>query len=112
MKRFLHSVLLGFVFSMIFGHAPIILPAVARLPVPYHPRFYAHFILLHASLILRVVGDLAGSPVARRWGGLGNEIAVVLFLLLTARAVLSSRHASPARAELRHPSPITPSTGR
>ena len=108
----LHSVLLGFVFSMIFGHAPIILPAVARLPVPYHPRFYAHFILLHASLILRVVGDLAGSPVARRWGGLGNEIAVVLFLLLTARAVLSSHHAPPARAELRHPSPITPSTGR
>src|SRR5690606_8748964 len=74
----LHSVLLGFVFSMIFGHAPIIIPAVARLAVPYHPRFYAHLALLHASLLLRISGDLLASPAARRWGGLGNEIALIV----------------------------------
>ena len=32
--------LLGFVFSMVFGHAPIVLPAVARLRLPYHPVLY------------------------------------------------------------------------
>lgn len=33
----LHAVLLGFVFSMVFGHAPIIFPAVLRVAVPYSP---------------------------------------------------------------------------
>jgi hypothetical protein len=33
----LHAVGLGFVFSMIFGHAPIIFPAVVRVKIPYHP---------------------------------------------------------------------------
>ena len=32
-----HALALGFVFSMVFGHAPIIFPAVLRVPVPYQP---------------------------------------------------------------------------
>ena len=39
---------LGFVFSMVFGHAPIIFPAVLRVAVPYHPVFYVPLALLHA----------------------------------------------------------------
>jgi len=35
----LHALALGFVFSMVFGHAPIIFPAVLRVAVPYHPTF-------------------------------------------------------------------------
>ena len=31
-----HALGLGFVFSMVFGHAPIIFPAVLRVAVPYH----------------------------------------------------------------------------
>jgi hypothetical protein len=31
----LHALLLGFVFAMVFGHAPIIFPAVLRVAVPY-----------------------------------------------------------------------------
>jgi hypothetical protein len=38
----LHALFLGFVISMVFGHAPVILPAVLRLPLPYHAWFYAH----------------------------------------------------------------------
>jgi hypothetical protein len=76
----LHTLFLGFVFSMIFGHAPIILPAVVNLPVNYTPRFYIHLALLHASLLLRIVGDLTLTPALQHWGGLLNVCAVVLFL--------------------------------
>ncbi|HEX9076645.1 MAG TPA: hypothetical protein VF932_12745, partial [Anaerolineae bacterium] len=46
----LHTVFLGFVMSMIFGHAPIIFPAVIGRAMPYGSAFYAHLILLHLSL--------------------------------------------------------------
>lgn len=92
----LHSVFVGFIFSMIFAHAPIILPAVLRLPVAYTPRFYAHLALLHASLLLRVVGDLLPNLVLRRWGGLLNALVLLVFLANTLLAVRSARRAEPA----------------
>lgn len=87
----LHTIFLGFVFSMIFGHAPIILPAVIGLQVAYSPIFYAHLTLLHVSIALRVVGDLLPWLPGRRWGGLLNEVAVLLFLAVTVWAVLRAR---------------------
>ncbi len=63
----LHSLFVGFTFSMIFAHAPIILPAMTGLAVPYHARFYLPLALLHGSLLLRVAGDLAGWLPGRRW---------------------------------------------
>lgn len=39
----LHAVFLGFTMSMIFVHAPVILPAVLRRPLPYHPVLYGPF---------------------------------------------------------------------
>jgi hypothetical protein len=89
----LHSVLLGFVFSMIFGHAPLILPAVTGRALPYHPRFYVHLALLHAALVLRVIGDLALLPALRQWGGTLNVVAVLLFVASSAAAVRSASRA-------------------
>jgi hypothetical protein len=84
----LHALFLGFVISMVFGHAPIILPAVLRLPLPYHPRFYVHLGLLHAGLALRIIGgDVLGSDVARVGGGILNVLALLLFLVSSALAV-------------------------
>lgn len=83
----LHTIFLGFVFSMIFGHAPVIIPAVLGIQVLYTPLFYIHLGLLHLSLLMRVVGDLLLWLPLRRWGGLLNEVAVLLFLLVTAVAV-------------------------
>jgi len=82
----LHTLFLGFVFSMIFGHTPIILPAVSGRPMTFQPVFYAHLALLHASLVLRIAGDLAGWPSLRQWGGLLNVVALLLFLANTVRA--------------------------
>lgn len=83
----LHTIFLGFVFSMIFGHALVIIPAVLGIQVPYRPLFYLNLVLLHLSLVMRVLSDLLLWLPLRRWGGLLNEVAVILFLLVTAVAV-------------------------
>jgi hypothetical protein len=80
----LHTLLLGFVFSMIFGHAPIILPAVLGGEFRYRPWLYGPLLLLHASLVARVAGDLAGAALVRQWAGLFNVLAVLIFLPLMA----------------------------
>ena len=84
----LHAVFLGFVISMVFAHAPIIFPAVLGLPLAYRPGFYRHVVVLHISLILRVVGDLSDSLGRWRvWGGLLNAAALLLFMFNTVRSI-------------------------
>lgn len=84
-----HSVFLGFVMMMIMAHAPVILPAVIRRPLPYHPVMYVPAALLVASLLLRVVvGDLRGEVWAWQWGGVVNIVAVLLFVLLAVGSVV------------------------
>lgn len=80
----LHSVFVGFVFGMVFGHAPIIFPAVLGLDIRYQPIFYLPLILLQSSLLLRVLGSLLGILWLRQWGGLLNAIAILAFLPLVA----------------------------
>lgn len=92
----LHSIFLGFVFSMIFAHALVILPAVTGLAVPFRPAFYAHLVLLHAALVLRVGSDLLGWTAGRQWGGLLTVVALLVFMANTALAVVAHRRATPA----------------
>ena len=94
----LHALGLGFVFSMVLGHAPIIVPAVTRLKIPYHPAFYLPLLALHASLALRVVGGLVGDFALRREGGLANAIALLLFVAGMVTSVVIGRRKSAARA--------------
>lgn len=90
----LHAIFLGFVISMVFGHAPVIIPAVLRVPLPYRPRFYAHLALLHVGLVVRVVGgDLLGQPELWRLGGVLNVIALLVFVGSSAAAVVSELYA-------------------
>jgi hypothetical protein len=83
----LHAFLLGFVFSMIFGHMPIILPALTGLHLDFSPIFYGHLILLHVSLVYREIGALVGDYPAQKWGGLLNVVSVLLFMAATAFTV-------------------------
>jgi hypothetical protein len=93
----LHAIFVGFVFSMIFGHAPVILPAVLRVRFPYHPVLYAPLLLLHASLAVRVfVSTMAGA-----WG---NAVAIALFIVTALALVLFSR-ASSTRPKRSAPAP-------
>ena len=81
----LHAIFLGFVFGLIFGHAPVIFPAVLGVVMTYTPAYYTHVVLLQASLLLRLAGDFAGSVPLRQWGGMLNFVALLLFLVNTIR---------------------------
>jgi hypothetical protein len=83
----LHVVFVGFVISMIFGHAPIIFPAILGVPINFRPVFYIQLVLLHASLVLRVVADYANLHLLRMWGGLLNEVAILLFIGMTVFSI-------------------------
>ncbi len=84
----LHALFLGFVFSMIFAHAPIVAGIVLGRDLTYSPAFYVHLALLHLSLALRVGGDLLGSADGRNLGALLNLAAIAVFLLNTVRAAI------------------------
>ncbi len=77
----LHSFFLGFVFSMIFGHAPVIFPAVLNEQPRFRPVFYIHVVVLHVGLALRVAADLAIWPQGRQWGGAVTALAILIFLV-------------------------------
>jgi hypothetical protein len=76
----LHAIFLGFVFSMIFGHAPVILPAVLRVRFSYHPVLYLPLALLHASVAVRV----CGASVIGAWS---NALAIAVFIVCAASRV-------------------------
>jgi hypothetical protein len=84
----LHAVFIGFVFSMVFGHAPVILPAVLRVSLPYRSVLYLPLVLLHASLGARVLGDLLENLALLQLGALGNAAAIALFIATAAALVL------------------------
>lgn len=86
----LHIIFIGFVISMIFGHAPIIFPAILGVPINFQPAFYIQLMLLHFSLALRVFSDYANLHPLRMWGGLLNEIAILLFMGMTIYSVRKS----------------------
>ncbi len=94
-----HAIFLGFVMSMVMAHAAVILPAVLRVPLPYHPAMYVPALLMHGSLVLRVVvGD--GFDVGWAWqiGGTLNIVSVLLFVAVALWSALSAGTGKSAQA--------------
>jgi hypothetical protein len=87
----LHAIFLGFVFSMIFAHALIILPAVTGIPIPYNPILYGPVLLMQLALILRILSDLLLWQPGRKWGGMLNGLAILWFLLEVAALAIIAR---------------------
>ncbi len=87
----LHSFFLGFVFTMVMGHALLIFPAVTRLKMPYSPWFYLPLCLLHGSLMLRILGPVDSMSAFLVWGARLNVLAIVAFLLLVLATVIRGR---------------------
>ena len=87
----IHALAMGFVFSMVFGHAPIIFPAVMRVRMPYHWTFYAPLVLLHVSLAIRLAGDAVEQYEWTRMGALLNAVALAAFIFSTVTAVARGR---------------------
>lgn len=91
---FLHAILIGFVFSMIFGHAPVIFPAVTGFRIPYRRTFYIPLAMLHLSLLIRIGGDLYAVADWRSIGAALNALALALFILITATTAVSGKRHS------------------
>lgn len=96
----LHAVGIGFVFSMVMGHAPVILPAVARVKLLFGPFFYLPLVLLHASLAWRLLGG-ARDFEWRSQGATLNAIAIMLFALTAVGSALAWRRRHGGRAAAR-----------
>jgi hypothetical protein len=86
-----HAVFLGFTMSMVMAHAPVILPAVLRRPLPYRPAMLGPLLLLHGSLVVRLwLGDALGSATLWRTGGVLNAVALVSFAAVAVWSVTRS----------------------
>ena len=95
----LHAIFLGFVISMVYGHAPVILPAVLRVPLPYRPVFYGHLLLLHAGLVVRVIaGDIGNQPWAWQAGGVLTVVSMLVFAAVSIVTVVGATLALRAAA--------------
>jgi len=105
----IHAVFLGFTMSMIMAHAPVILPAVLRCRLPYHPVMIAPPVLLHTSLLLRLcIGDAHGIDLARQVGGALNVVALLGFAVITAGAVIRSERLRHVATDLTAPAAPAP----
>ena len=91
-----HAIAIGFVLSMVFGHAPIILPAVTGLRPRISTACYAPLALLHLSAIIRVGGDLLAWTNVRAASGVLTVLALAGYaglLIAGAAASLLKREA-------------------
>lgn len=87
-----HATFLGFAISMVFAHAPVILPAVLRRPLPYRPVLWLPLALLHAGLVLRIpVGNGLGLDWAWTLGSWVTIAAVLAFVAAALWCSLTAR---------------------
>jgi hypothetical protein len=82
----LHALGLGFVVSMMLGHAPVILPALARIKLQFGGFFYVPLARLAGGAFdFRLLGA----------GAAGNAVAIVVFAATVAGAAIAWRRAHP-----------------
>jgi hypothetical protein len=86
----LHALGLGFIFSMMMGHAPVILPAVARVKLRFGLFFYVPLAALHLSLVLRL-GWGAFDPAQRAAGAGFNAASIALFAATVVGSAIAWR---------------------
>ena len=102
-----HALALGFVFSMMLGHAPVILPAVAGVKLLFGWVFYAPLALLHASLVVRLLLALS-QPGLLAPGAAANAVAIVLFAATVLGSALAWRWSNSSTAPPRRDLPAGP----
>jgi hypothetical protein len=86
---YLHTFFLGFAFSMIWAHAPIILPSVLRSPHrPYHRLLWLGWALFQLTLLARMACTLLGAVELRRFFGVANGFTIVLMIAAMATVMV------------------------
>ncbi len=85
----LHSFFIGFVFSMLFAHAPVIFPALLKINErPFSKLFYIPVVLTHILLLIRLYADYSGNWELRKWIGLFQVLTFGIFFLMMAVKIL------------------------
>jgi hypothetical protein len=97
----LHAIVIGFVLSMVFGHALIILPAVVRLRVRYAAALYGPLVLLHGSVALRAGSGWAEWSFGRMASGPLTACALAGFGAVLFHATWTRRPPSSEAEPLR-----------
>ncbi|CCI53893.1 hypothetical protein [Nostocoides jenkinsii] len=104
-----HSCFLGFGMSMVMAHAPVILPAVLRVALPYRPVLWIPLVLLHIGLLVRLVAGLADGHTTPWRVGAFVTIAALLALPASAIAcVLTGRRAARIHPKASEPAQVSP----
>ena len=98
----LHALGLGFVVSMMMGHAPVILPALARIKLRFGNFFYVPLATLHLSLVVRLGFGLANADW-RAGGAILNSVAIGLFAATLTGAAIAWRTTHGAERARRTP---------
>ncbi len=87
-----HTFFIGFGFTMVFAHGPIILPAVLGInSKPYHPVLYLWLFLLQGSLLLRILSDSIVNMEWRKFSGLITVITILLYFITLVVQVIRTR---------------------
>lgn len=87
---YIHTFFLGFTFSMIWAHAPIILPMVLDIRQnPYHPILWIGWTVFQFSLLVRILFSLIGLPEWRTFFGMINGWTILgMFVLMAVITVI------------------------
>jgi hypothetical protein len=93
---FLHTFFLGFAFSMIWAHAPIILPAVfKKSETIYHPILWWGWSFFQVTLLGRMLAALLKYPEVRQSFGVVNGWTVMGMFVLMASIMVWKLYLSP-----------------
>ena len=85
-----HLFFIGFVFSMIFAHGPIILPGVLGISAkPYSRLLYLWLGLLHVSLIMRVSANILFLIEVKMLSGILTGAAIVGYFMTVGYLVIT-----------------------
>ena len=89
-----HAYFLGFVFSMIFAHGPIILPGVLGIPAkPFHRLMYLWLAMLQLSWLMRLVADVLLEPSWRKISGMLGAVTILFYFFTVAVMTIRTRYA-------------------
>jgi hypothetical protein len=85
----LHTFFLGFTFSMIWAHAPIIFPTIFGIrETPYHPILWVTWALFQISLAGRILFSLTEGYELRKAFGVGNGYLILIHFGLMAGIII------------------------
>jgi hypothetical protein len=109
-----HAIAIGFVLSMVFAHAPIILPAITGARVAYTPLLYGPLALLHVAVAARLAGGLLDTLILRQAASALVVLALIVYAVTLLAASLWRNRRLPATGVTRsgscypRPSPAAP----